>query len=151
MELSNIRASAVKKAKLMFLSLQNLTQYQSSLHTNLFGNKRDKTKTKDEKKVKSEKKRKKKRKIDEDPERMDSNMRLTRGSLANSSATPVKSATGSNKNLQQVRVQSVFDLPCVGNLKCLFEDLDEVLLNDKRPFIFLLPLNVINVIDFFTP
>ena len=150
MELSNTRASAVKKAKLMFLSLQNLTQYQSSLHTNLFGSKRDKTKKKVEKIAKSEKK-KKKRKIDEDPERMDSNMRLTRGSLANSSATPVKSATASSKNLQQVRVQSVFDLPCVGNLKCLFEDLDEVLFNNKRSFISLLPYYTINVIDIFTP
>ena len=125
MELSNTRESAVKKAKLMLLSLQNVTQYQSSLYTNLFGSKRDKSKSKeDNKKIRREKK--KKRKIKGDPEKVDSGMRLTRGSLANSSTTPIKSDRSSSKGSHQVRVQSVFDLPCVGNLNDLFKDLDEV-------------------------
>ena len=122
MELSNIRESAVKKAKLMFLSLQNVTQYQSSLHTNLFGSKRTKSKMKEDNGTK-----KKKRKLKATVERIDDSMRLTRGSLANSSSTPIKSSRDSNKNSQLVRVQSVFDLPCVENLRGLFEDLDEVL------------------------
>ena len=120
MELSNLRESGVKKAKLMSMSLQNVTPWSSRPHTKSSSVAEDGTgkrgrasKTGDQQ---ASMKRKARRADDRD-NREQSNMRLTRGNLANAVTPPVSVKNG---------WQSVFDLPCLDHIHELFRDLDNV-------------------------
>ena len=126
MELSNLRESGVKKAKLMSLSLQNVSKNQSGLkfsrgYSKSCSRSNDKTKPLLRKGLDSiicqnvgvkRKTRKDVNVVDES-----SSMRLTRGNLANALSPTIQDENG---------WQSVFDISCLTDINELFRDLDDV-------------------------
>lgn len=130
MELSNCRESAIKKTKLMYITLQNVSQYQNALKRDQQGALSSssghgvappkppkiplrvkglayKTHKKQEAKEAAEKRK-------DDPVR---DRRLTRSGLTQSS--PPQGVP------RREKAYSVLDIPCLGRMDALFEDIDE--------------------------